>query len=232
MADPRRASLPRSRTPEYRAWCSARRRCTNPTDKAWSSYGGRGIQFHPAWLGEGGFEKFLAHVGPKPSPRHTLDRIVNNGNYARGNVQWATWGEQARNRRSNTRVTINGRTQTLSAWLEELGMGRSTYSERVANGCSPEQALSRPVRRYRHGAPREPREAGQRWRGIDPNTGIEMRLTIHAWARRVGIDRTTIARRLDRGWDLQRAITEPPGPAGGACRGALDLERLAFEGFV
>ncbi len=82
-------------TPEYRAYQHAKKRCTNPRDAAWKDYGGRGIEFQFI-----SFDEFFRHLGAKPSPRHSLDRIENNGHYAIGNVKWSTKLEQMNNRRT------------------------------------------------------------------------------------------------------------------------------------
>jgi hypothetical protein len=63
----------------------------------WKDYGGRGISMCSEWSDS--FDSFLAHVGPRPSDRHSLDRIDNDGNYEPGNVRWATRKEQQANRR-------------------------------------------------------------------------------------------------------------------------------------
>jgi hypothetical protein len=83
-----------STTPEFAAYRGAKHRCTNPNDKLWMNYGGRGIQFH--FLS---FEQFFAELGLKPTPKHSLDRRDNDGNYEPGNVRWATETEQQNNRR-------------------------------------------------------------------------------------------------------------------------------------
>ena len=90
-----------STTPEYEAWHSMKQRCTNPNHAAWANYGGRGIRVCDEWLDS--FEAFLVHVGPKPHPRLTFDRINNDGNYEPGNVRWATWSQQNSNQRRRKR---------------------------------------------------------------------------------------------------------------------------------
>ena len=86
---------------EYRIWCMMRQRCYTPTHVAYKHYGGRGISIHPSWLDmETGFEKFLEHIGPRPSPNHSVDRIDVDGNYEPENVRWATSKEQAQNTRA------------------------------------------------------------------------------------------------------------------------------------
>lgn len=49
------------------------------------------------WLDS--FSEFLAHIGPRPGPDYSVDRINNDGDYEPGNVRWATRSEQMRNRR-------------------------------------------------------------------------------------------------------------------------------------
>jgi hypothetical protein len=84
-------------TPEYRALVHARDRCTNPGDRAFKHYGGRGIEYRlPAALGEA-TALLIETIGPRPDGL-TLDRIDNDGHYEIGNLRWATWEEQHRNK--------------------------------------------------------------------------------------------------------------------------------------
>jgi hypothetical protein len=84
-------------TPEYKAWVHLVARCENPNDPSFADYGGRGITVCPEWRHDPA--AFLAHVGPRPSARHSIDRIDNSRGYCPGNVRWATKKEQACNRR-------------------------------------------------------------------------------------------------------------------------------------
>lgn len=133
---------------EYNSWANAKNRCYNEACPCYADYGGRGIRMADEWVND--FSAFLQYVGPAPKGT-TLDRVDVDGHYAPGNVRWATKKEQARNRRSNRILTVNGVRRTVTEWSEISGIGRSTISARIARGLSAEDALSQPLdRRQSH----------------------------------------------------------------------------------
>ena len=90
----------KARTPEYKIWINMRSRCAGKCPEHTSKYYyKRGIKVCDEWDRSNGFESFISHVGWRPSNKHSLDRINNNGNYEPGNVRWATRSEQAKNTR-------------------------------------------------------------------------------------------------------------------------------------
>lgn len=99
-----------SHTPQWDIWKQMIQRCTNPQSTGYAHYGGRGIKVCDLWIDS--FESFNSWMGPRPSPRHSIDRINNDGNYEPGNVRWATCVEQARNRRKRKSKPISAPTRT------------------------------------------------------------------------------------------------------------------------
>jgi hypothetical protein len=82
-------------------WFNMINRCYNKDNPSYKNYGGRGIRVCKEW--KNSFDKYfdwiIENLGQKPSDGHTLDRIDNNGSYKPGNVRWATWEIQAKNKR-------------------------------------------------------------------------------------------------------------------------------------
>lgn len=87
-----------TKTSEYRAYKNAKDRCVNPNSQSYENYGGRGIKFL-----FNSFEAFWKELGPKPSPRHSVNRINNDSHYMPKNVEWATVEEQLSNRRNTVK---------------------------------------------------------------------------------------------------------------------------------
>ena len=75
-------------------------RCSDTSGERFKNYGARGIEVCRRW-GDS-FEAFFEDMGERLEG-HTLDRVNNNGNYEPSNCHWATWSEQALNRRERNR---------------------------------------------------------------------------------------------------------------------------------
>jgi hypothetical protein len=117
------------RTVEYEAWVKMIFRCYNTGDNRYRDYGGRGIKVYAVW--KDSFIAFLEYIGRRPGKRYSLHRIDNDGNYEPGNVKWATASEQARHRRSNRMLTINGISRTLIEWAELSGHSFKLIHSRI-----------------------------------------------------------------------------------------------------
>ena len=128
----------------YNSWKGAVNRCTRPSHNKYEFYGGAGIKICERWLTS--FENFLADMGERPSPNHSLDRYPNNkGNYEPGNCRWATRKEQIENRECTIYLTLNGQKMTLVDWAAITGIKKKTLSARYYFGWSHERILTTPT---------------------------------------------------------------------------------------
>ena len=116
----------------FRSWDAMMRRCYDPKDKDFPSYGGRGIRVDVRWHDPA---IFCAEIGERPKGR-TLGRIDNDGPYAPRNVEWQTPLQQGANKRNN-RVPGG-----LAAAARAAGMAESTVRNRLNRGMSLEEAVS------------------------------------------------------------------------------------------
>lgn len=146
------------RTTEYNTWLHMKDRCFNPNNNGYANYGGRGITICDRWLGETGFENFLSDMGHKPSPKHSIDRINNDGNYEPSNCRWATAATQVNNRSINVKFTFYGCERTLAEWSRISQIHPHTIDYRLSRGWSPKEAIWRPTihpTRVRWNSPRK-----------------------------------------------------------------------------
>lgn len=180
---------------EYDAWRSMIQRCTNPARKDFDRYGGRGIRVCEEWNAPEGFSRFLAHVGPRPSTAHSIDRFPNmDGNYEPGNVRWATREEQNNNRSNNRVLSFRGERRTMSEWARIVGLSVQTISERLRAGWSVERSLMARPARY----------------GMLTFRGQTKPLK--TWCRLLDLNVGTVRGRIRRGWSSERAFTQKPTP--------------------
>lgn len=132
------------RTPTYRSWQNMIARCTQPSNPAYAYYKRRGITVCDRWRK---FKNFLADMGERPTPEHTLDRKENNGNYEPGNVRWATKTEQANNRITNVRFMYKGNAYTLAELSRATGVDKYRLRDRLlrsGNRWTVEAAVETP----------------------------------------------------------------------------------------
>ncbi len=127
---------------EFYCWSGMRTRCYNKNDKAYPRYGGRGIKMSPEWRDS--FTAFLRDMGRRPSNKHSIHRVDNDGDYCKENCVWATIEIQNRNTRRNRLLTINGKTLCVTEWARESGVKCETVFYRLYNGWSPERAVFTP----------------------------------------------------------------------------------------
>jgi hypothetical protein len=140
MYERHRHTLGLTRSATHVAWTNMIQRCTNQSRPDFSFYGGRGISVCPQWRES--FTRFLADMGERPSPKHSLDRFPDqNGNYEPGNCRWATKHEQMQNTRHTRRITFNGETMGLNAWAKRIGINKESLRYRL-NRWPIEKALT------------------------------------------------------------------------------------------
>ena len=127
----------------FSIWDGMLDRCYHSYSIMYKNYGGRGISICDEWLKDFiNFYHWAIDNGYEDDL--TIDRINNDGNYEPSNCRWATYKEQARNKRNNHTLTFNGETKTISEWAETIGIPASTLGNRIYKGMPIERALTMP----------------------------------------------------------------------------------------
>lgn len=181
----------KSHTPEYRVWKHIKGRCLTTTDAAYKNYGGRGITICEEWKND--FMKFLNHMGCRPTPHHTIERINNNGNYEPTNCCWALRVDQCANQRKTRRFTAHNMTHTIPQWSKILNIHVQTLWSRINSGKSLNEVFT-------------PKKVPTAIQTINYKGQVK---TIPQWARHLGISPQALRYRINAGWTIQRAFNIP-----------------------
>lgn len=131
----------------YMIWYDMNRRCSNPNRQNYIDYGGRGISVCSDWADD--YDMFARWAMANGyNPKLTLDRIDCNGDYTPTNCRWASQRVQANNKRNNRMLTVStGETHTISEWSSISGINRHTIAQRIRNGWSVDEAVTKPARK-------------------------------------------------------------------------------------
>lgn len=132
-----------SRTRLYVIWSNMINRTTNPNNKDYKNYGGRGISVCEEWQDFLKFKEWAVSNGYRDNL--TLDRKDNDKSYYPGNCRWTDRKTQDNNKRQSRKETYNGKTQTVEMWAEEYNISRSTLVNRLNKGMTIKEALETPV---------------------------------------------------------------------------------------
>lgn len=179
----------------YRIFSNMWSRCTNSSAKNYRDYGGRGINVCSRWES---FEVFLSDMGERPTKEHSIDRVDNNKGYSPENCRWATWVQQANNKRNNLTVEYQGRTVTVKQLARRLGINYYSLRARITRfGWSVEDAATLGIDRGRR------RTMLTAWGVTKP---------LQEWSKEYGKEFETVRRRIQKGSTPEKALTDPVLP--------------------
>lgn len=136
-------------TKTYSIWTGIKKRCSSNANRInYKNYYLRGIKVCPQWMD---YNNFLADMGECPGPDYTIERIDNEGNYDPSNCKWILKAEQSSNRRSNLKLTYNGKFYNMLKTLcKELGLDYKNTQKRLKRGWTLEEAVTIPKGQRRH----------------------------------------------------------------------------------
>lgn len=196
----------------FRSWDAMKQRCTNPNSSDYHRYGGKGVVICKRWLDS--FENFLEDMGERPEGT-SLDRYPDkHGNYEPNNCRWATPSEQQRNLRNNQYLTYDDQTKLLVDWAVEKEIPIGLLRTRFNNGLRNDQLFAPSYSSF-EGIKNANGEFPKRHRRISDTTARYTHqgktLTLTEWAEELGVDRGTLAQRIEKyKMPLDKALTAAP----------------------
>ena len=122
----------------YKSYTNMVTRCENQNAVNYDRYGGVGVSICERWrFGEGGksgFECFLADMGERPSPQHSIDRRRSSIGYHPDNCRWVIGRVQVLNRGATVLIDVGGFDVPLIVACELAGVKYGTAWARLKRG--------------------------------------------------------------------------------------------------
>lgn len=180
----------------YSTYMSMISRCHRVGSTKYERYGAVGIHVCERWRES--FEHFLEDMGERPDGM-TIDRIDGKLGYFKENCRWATPATQQHNIKTNVHITYAGVTKTVTEWSKELGI--ETLSWRLRHGWSIEDAFNT--------TPKLGNRVNRTSQKLYTFEGRSQNLS--EWSREYGISLSLLRLRIDKGWDIEKALKTPKG---------------------
>lgn len=177
-----------SSTRLYNIWCGMKRRCFNVRDAAYKRYGARGITVCVEWRSS--FAAFREWALSSGYADHlSIDRINNDAGYLPENCRWATAKQQNRNYSRNVTACIDGKRVALVDVAEAHNIKPHTLRQRIRRyGLSATEAIAK--------GPHQPLTVERDGQQV----------LLRDLCRNAGLSVPMVKKRLDRGWDLEKAL--------------------------
>lgn len=131
----------------YQAWLHMKKRCYNPKDPEYKSYGGRGITVCKEWLNYANFRKWALSTGydyKLDRSKQSIDRIDVNKGYSPDNCRWADMFTQANNKTSTLYIDFKGKKTTVGNLARKYHIGYATIIRRYKINHDKDEDLVRP----------------------------------------------------------------------------------------
>lgn len=183
-------------------WSNMLSRCEDEDNPQYKDYGGKGIGVCDEWRE---FENFYEWcLGNGFEPHLQIDRINNDGSYSPENCRFATRRQNARNKSTNKMISAFGETKCLADWIDDsrCNVSYTVLYRRLSIGWEAEEAMTKPT-----GGSRSGRTA----HNAKTHEAFGESKTINEWASdpRTQVGAGTLRSRLNDGWEIERAMTEP-----------------------
>lgn len=127
--------------PLYEVWRSMNRRCHEIGNQQYKRYGARGIFVCEEWRKD--FSVFVNWANASGYKKGLqIDRIDNDNGYFPENCRFVPPIQNANNRRTNVRYSVDGETKTMSEWARECGITPAAIRARIKKGHPIELAVT------------------------------------------------------------------------------------------